>query len=260
MAAALDPRAVEQLVADRIAVVDVVGWDRGDVAARRERRVGDLVLDSRPLADDDVDVRERIADVLIAGVRSDGLVMLGWTPEASRLRARLWFVHDVVGDPWPDVGDDALLASLDEWLRPMLAAARRRADLARIDVSAALRSLVGRTLLGQLDRLAPERLRVPSGREVVVDYEQRPPVLAVKVQEMFGATTTPVVAGGRVPVVLHLLSPAGRPVQVTQDLAAFWAGSYRAVRADLRGRYPRHPWPEDPLAALPTARVKPRGT
>jgi len=260
LAAALDPRAVEPLVADRIAVVDVIGWERGDVVARRERRVGVLVLDSRPLAADDVALLDEITDVLIGAVRAEGLSLLTWTPDASRLRARVGFLHDVIGEPWPDVDDDVLLDSLEAWLRPMLAGARRRADLERVDVTTALRNLVGRSRLGQLDRLAPERLRVPSGRDAVVDYEQRPPVLAVKLQEMFGATATPTLADGRVPVVLHLLSPAGRPVQITQDLAGFWAGAYRAVRSDLRGRYPRHPWPEDPLHAAPTARVKPRGT
>jgi ATP-dependent helicase HrpB len=189
---------------------------------------------------------------LVARVRSTGLAALAWTPHARALQARIGFLRAVVGEPWPDVSDAALRRTLDDWLAPRLEAARAtgRADLERVDVAGVLRSLVPPAVAGDLDRLAPEAVTVPTGRRVALDYTAGdpgdPPVLAVRVQDMFGATTTPTVAGGRVPVVLHLLSPAGRPVQVTSDLAGFWSGSWHEVRKEMAGRYPKHPWPEDP--------------
>jgi ATP-dependent helicase HrpB len=175
------------------------------------------------------------------------------------LRQRLAFCHHAFGEPWPDVGDEALVAGAALWLGPELARANRREDLRRVDVASALRRLVPWTVAGRLDELAPERLPVPSGSRVRVDYEDpAAPVLAVKVQEAFGWADAPSVGGGRVPVVLHLLSPAGRPVAVTRDLASFWRTGYPQVRAELRGRYPRHPWPEDPTTAPATKRVNPR--
>jgi ATP-dependent helicase HrpB len=158
----------------------------------------------------------------------------------------------VVGEPWPDLSDAALRRSLDRWLAPLLASATGRSDLDRLDLARVLRGLLPYEVAGDLDRLAPEALDVPSGRRARLDYTQGdpgdPPVLAVRVQDMFGATATPTVAGGRVPVVLHLLSPAGRPVQVTSDLAGFWSGSWHDVRKEMAGRYPKHPWPADPTA------------
>ncbi|MCM0678464.1 ATP-dependent helicase HrpB, partial [Micromonospora phytophila] len=154
---------------------------------------------------------------------------------------------------------DALLAAAPAWLGPELAAARRRADLARVDVATALRRLLPWALAGRLDELAPERIAVPSGSRVRVDYaDPAAPVLAVKLQETFGWRDAPRIADGRVPVLLHLLSPAGRPVAVTADLASFWRSGYPQVRAELRGRYPRHPWPEDPTGATPTRHATPR--
>jgi ATP-dependent helicase HrpB len=165
------------------------------------------------------------------------------------------FAHRALGEPWPPVDDESLLAA--DW--PDVGTARRRADLAKIDVVASLRRLLPWSVAGRLDEVAPERLPVPSGSRVRVDYaDPAAPVLAVKAQEAFGWQDAPRLADGRIPVLLHLLSPAGRPVAVTRDLASFWATGYRQVRAELRGRYPRHPWPEDPATAVPTKRTNRR--
>jgi ATP-dependent helicase HrpB len=167
------------------------------------------------------------------------------------------FCRRVIGDyAWPDLSDAALLSSLDTWLAPHLGEVRRRADLARVDVARALLTLVPRSLIAQLDTLAPRRVTVPTGSSIAVDYDTDQPVLRVRLQEVFGWSDTPRVAGGRVPVVLHLLSPAGRPIQVTADLGGFWRGSYPQVRAEMRGRYPKHDWPEDPTKAAPSRGVK----
>jgi ATP-dependent helicase HrpB len=156
------------------------------------------------------------------------------------------------------VDDEALLAGVDDWLGPELSKARRRSDLERVPAHDVLSRLLPWPAARRLDELAPDRLAVPSGSRIRVDYSADEPVLPVKVQEAFGWTDTPTIADGRVPVLLHLLSPAGRPVAVTRDLASFWQGTYRQVRTELRGRYPRHPWPEDPTTATPTKRTKPR--
>ncbi|MEV4756559.1 ATP-dependent helicase HrpB [Micromonospora sp. NPDC049559] len=221
-----------------------IAWTDGDVTARDVARLGALVLVDRPLARPD---RQRVAEALLDGVRRVGLSLLTWTPAARSLRDRLAFLRQTFGDPWPEVGDEALLAAAPEWLGPELAAARRRADLARVDVAAALRRLLPWPQAGQLDELAPERVTMPDGSRRRLDYrDPASPVLAVKLQDTFGWRDAPRVAGGRVPVLLHLLSPAGRPAAVTADLASFWRTGYPRVRAELRGRYPRHAWPEVP--------------
>jgi ATP-dependent helicase HrpB len=185
------------------------------------------------------------------------LAAVSWTDAARDLRARLGFLHAVLGNPWPDVEDAALLERLDEWLD--ISAVRRSADLRRIDVHTALRRLLPWPAANRLDELAPQRLPVPSGSRVRVTYDgAEPPVAAVKLQETFGWRQAPALADGRAPVVLHLLSPAGRTVAITADLASFWRQGYPQVRADLRARYPRHPWPEDPLTAEATARTNRR--
>ncbi|MCW2666375.1 MAG: hrpB, partial [Frankiales bacterium] len=177
--------------------------------------------------------------------------LLRWTPAARALRLRLAACRSGLGEPWPDVGDEALLAALD------LSSARSRADLQRLDVVAALRAQVPWSVAGRLDEVAPERIEVPSGSKVRVDWsDPEAPALPVTVQEVFGWRQAPVVAGR--PLRLHLLSPASRVVAVTSDLASFWTTGYPAVRADLRGRYPRHAWPEDPAAASPARRPPPR--
>jgi ATP-dependent helicase HrpB len=218
------------------------------------QRLGAIMLTERRLTDPDPAlVRAALHD----GLRQDGLALLTWTRGATELRERMAFARAALDDPWPEVTDAALLERLDDWLG--LGSTRRRADLAKLDVTAGLRRLLPWSVAGRLDEVAPERLPVPSGSRVRVDYtDPDAPVLAVKVQEAFGWRDAPRLADGRVPVLLHLLSPAGRPVAVTRDLASFWAQGYPQVRAELRGRYPRHPWPEDPTTAAPTRRANPR--
>ncbi|CAM5734904.1 ATP-dependent helicase HrpB [Streptomyces badius] len=227
-----------------------VRWVDGEVVARSVDRLGAVELAVRPLKQPDP---ELVRGALVEGLRLEGLGLLRWSRETEQLRSRLAFLHRVLGAPWPDVSDGALLAAPDAWLEPELSRARRRSDLGRIDAGQALRRLLPWVTgeAARLDELAPERIEVPSGSRIRVEYDGEQPVLAVKLQELFGLAETPRVAG--VPVLVHLLSPAGRPAAVTADLASFWREGYRAVRAELRGRYPKHPWPEDP-ATVPATR------
>ncbi|GAA3480834.1 ATP-dependent helicase HrpB [Streptomyces yanii] len=226
-----------------------VRWDGQDVVARSVERLGAVELSVRALKRPDPAL---VRAALVDGLRREGLGLLRWTRETGQLRERLTFLHRELGLPWPDVSDDALLSCTEEWLEPELSRARRRSDLARIDAGQALRRLLPWATgeAARLDELAPERIEVPSGSRIRVEYGGAQPVLAVKLQELFGLTETPKVAG--VPVLVHLLSPAGRPAAVTADLASFWQDGYRAVRAELRGRYPKHPWPEDPTTVAAT--------
>lgn len=255
LAAAIDEAALRRVLGDAIGTSRVVGWDddRGDVVAEEREHLGAVVLGTRPV---EVSPEEARA-ALLEGVRSRGLRILPWGRELQELRERVQFLHRVLGEPWPAVDDETLLAEVEDWLGPFLAGCRRRADLSRVPLQQALGTRVGWERMRRVDELAPDRLEVPSGSRVRVRYDEGDePVLAVKLQEMFGATTTPRLAGGAVPVVVHLLSPAGRPLQVTRDLAGFWERGYPEVRAEMRGRYPKHPWPEDPLTAAPTKRTK----
>ncbi|WP_328478603.1 ATP-dependent helicase HrpB [Actinoplanes sp. NBC_00393] len=253
-AAPLDEPTALEVAATLLTDATEIGWTDGDVVARQVRRLGAITLASVRLADPDPAL---IRDALVTGVRESGLGLLTWTRNAEELRNRLAFAHAALGEPWPDVSDAALLETLPDWLD--LGSARRRADLAKLDVAAGLRRLLPWSVAGRLDEIAPERLPVPSGSQIRVDYtDPAAPVLAVKVQEAFGWRVAPRLADGRVPVLLHLLSPAGRPVAVTRDLASFWVQGYPQVRAEMRGRYPRHPWPEDPTTAVPTRRANPR--
>ncbi|MFJ4913691.1 ATP-dependent helicase HrpB [Streptomyces sp. NPDC088726] len=232
-----------------------VRWDGHDVVARRVERLGAVELSARPLKQPDPAL---VRAALVEGLRREGLGLLRWTRDAGQLRERLAFLHRELGEPWPDVSDEALLSRTGEWLEPELSRARRRSALAGIDAGQALRRLLPwATGEGaRLDELAPERIEVPSGSRIRVEYGGAQPVLAVKVQELFGLQETPRVAG--VPVLVHLLSPAGRPAAVTADLASFWREGYQAVRAELRGRYPKHPWPEDPATMEATRFTKAR--
>ncbi|MFF4570869.1 ATP-dependent helicase HrpB [Streptomyces sp. NPDC001410] len=235
---------------------DEVHWADGDVVARRVERLGAIELAVRPLKDVDPGL---VRGALLEGLRQEGFGLLRWSPEAEVLRQRLTFLRAHLGEPWPDVSDEALHARVDEWLEPELGRARRRPDLGRIDAGQALARLLpwASGEAARLDELAPERIAVPSGSRIRIDYgDPERPVLAVKLQEMFGLQETPAVAG--VPVLVHLLSPAGRPAAVTADLASFWKDGYKGVRAELRGRYPKHPWPEDPATAEPTRHTNAR--
>ncbi|MFC4064783.1 ATP-dependent RNA helicase [Actinoplanes subglobosus] len=253
-AAPLDEATALEVAAPLLTDGTEIGWVDGDVVARRVRRLGAITLASTRLTDP---APALLREALVTGLRQEGLGLLTWSRNAEDLRRRLAFAHAALGDPWPDVSDDALLANPEDWLD--LGSARRRSDLARLDVAGGLRRRVPWSVAGRLDDVAPERLPVPSGSQVRIDYsDPAAPVLAVKVQEAFGWREAPRLADGRIPVLLHLLSPAGRPVAVTSDLGSFWVQGYPQVRAEMRGRYPRHPWPEDPTTAEPTRRAKPR--
>jgi ATP-dependent helicase HrpB len=253
-AAPLDEETALEVAAPMLSEATEIGWADGDVVARRVRKLGAITLVSTRLADPDPVL---LRSALVTGLKQEGLGLLPWSRNAEDLRRRLAFAFTALGDPWPDVSDEALLESPEDWLD--LGSARRRADLARLDVAGGLRRLMPWSVAGRLDAVAPERLPVPSGSQVRVDYsDPTAPVLAVKVQEAFGWREAPRLADGRVPVLLHLLSPAGRPVAVTRDLGSFWVQGYPQVRAEMRGRYPRHPWPEDPTTAEPTRRANPR--
>ncbi|GIH29190.1 ATP-dependent helicase [Acrocarpospora phusangensis] len=244
----IDEDVARVAAAALLAEEDEIGWRKGEVVARRVRRLGAIELSAVALAD--ADVRQAVRD----GLAQEGVELLRWTPEARAFRDRLAFCHRVIGEPWPPVDDAALVAEADRWLEPELSRVRRRGDLAKIDVLVALRRLVPWS--ARIEDVAPERVEVPSGSKVRIDYSGERPVLAVKLQELFGWDDAPRIAG--VPLTVHLLSPAGRPAAVTSDLASFWREAYHAVRAELRGRYPRHPWPEDPATATATRRANPR--
>ena len=236
-------------------------WESGRLRSERLRRLGAITLTTTP--GPSPSPREAAAAVTRA-VAEQGLGILPWSARARQLRGRLDLLHRTLGAPWPDVSPDALTTQAGQWLAPAvasLAASARRPDLSRLDVTAALRTLLPWPEASRLDELAPERLQVPSGSQVPLSYAQddggagtplERPVLAVRVQECFGWAATPRVVGGRVAVLIHLLSPARRPVAVTDDLASFWAQGYAQVRAELRGRYPRHAWPQDPWTAPAT--------
>ncbi|MFC8511889.1 ATP-dependent helicase HrpB [Streptomyces sp. NPDC057257] len=250
LASVIDEDVARRAAASLYSEGQEVHWADGDVVARRVERLGAIELAVRPLRDADPVL---VRDALLEGLREEGLGLLRWSADAVVLRQRLAFLRLRLGEPWPDVSDDALHARVDEWLEPELGRARRRADLGRIDAGQALARLLpwASGEAGRLDELAPERIVVPSGSRIRIDYgNPEQPVLAVKLQEMFGLHESPAVAG--VPLLVHLLSPAGRPAAVTADLASFWKDGYKGVRAELRGRYPKHPWPEDPASAEPT--------
>lgn len=255
LAAAVDPAELRRVFADDLHLVEEVSWRDGDVRAEVREELGALVLSRSPLAEGDAHRRHA---ALLEGLRTDGLGLLGWNDEAQALRARVAFVAAHRGEPWPDLSDEGILADLEGIVGPFLHAARRRRDLAKISMTQVLTSQLGRQLLNQLDRLAPTHLTVPSGSRIRVRYEDEGPILAVRLQELFGAQDTPTVLDGAVKVTMHLLSPAQRPVQVTDDLAGFWQRIYPQVRAELRGRYPKHDWPEDPTTAKPRRGVRRR--
>jgi ATP-dependent helicase HrpB len=249
LAAAITAAEIEELYGNRIVDEQIVQWNTRDngVLARRRRRLGALLIEDKPIARPDP---EKVKVAMLEGVRQRGLP---WTEELSDWRQRIAFLRGI-DESWPDLSDKALLASADDWLGPFVDGASKR-----IDFAAAVRTLVPWDRQRQVDALAPTHIEVPSGSRIAIDYANpAEPTLSVRLQEMFGLTDTPKVGGGKVPVLIHLLSPARRPVQVTRDLASFWANGYRAVKAELKGRYPRHYWPDDPLVAEPTARVRPR--
>ena len=257
LAAQLEPDVLGAHFSDQIETEAFIRWSEAEeaVVMRRQRRLGALVLADEGLRDADP---AAIQAAMIEGIRRLGLAALPWDKSSRQWLARLRFLHRLDPQGWPDVSDEQLLARLEQWLGPYLDGVSRRAQLARIDLAAALRGLLDWPRQRRLDEWAPTHLKVPSGSAIALDYDNDPPILAVRLQEMFGAVDTPTIAGGRVKVLLHLLSPARRPLQVTQDLAGFWGGSYGEVKREMKGRYPRHYWPDDPTRAEPTRRAKPR--
>ena len=262
LAADFDPALFDSVLAEQVRTVDQLDWDEreGVLRAERQRKVGELVLSREPLTGLDEAARSL---ALVGLVRRKGLELLPWTPELRQWQARVALLRQLDLDaqgqsPWPDVSDAALLAGLEQWLLPYLGKVSRLSHFANLELPSIVHNLLPWPLPQRLDELAPHHLKVPSGSSVRLDYSEHPPVLAVRLQELFGLADTPRIAGGRQVVKLHLLSPARRPVQVTQDLANFWRSTYAEVKKDLKGRYPKHYWPDDPLVAEATARIKPR--
>jgi ATP-dependent helicase HrpB len=251
-AAPVDLAFLRNAFCDRIEVAATCEWsDReGRVIARETERLGALVLAERPVGRPDAAALARAA---FDGLRARGLP---WSEAACALRDRAGFLRRE-GEDLPDLSDEALLADAD-WLLPDLTGRRTAADLAALDIAPALRRRLGHDTLHRIDRLAPSHVRTPLGREVPVDYSGEHAAIAVRLQEMFGVTAHPVAGPRRHPLRITLLSPGGRPIQITMDLPGFWRSSYAEVRRDMRGRYPKHHWPEDPTAAEPTLRAKPR--
>ncbi|WP_223480556.1 MULTISPECIES: ATP-dependent helicase HrpB [unclassified Pseudomonas] len=262
LAADFDPALFDSVLAEQVRVVDQLDWDEreGVLRAERQRKVGELILSREPLTGLDETARSQ---ALVNLVRRKGLELLPWTPELRQWQARVALLRqlDLASkdqSEWPDVSDAALLRSLEHWLMPYLGKVSRLSHFANLDLSSIVHNLLPWPLPQRLDELAPHHLSVPSGSSIRLDYSEQPPILAVRLQELFGLAETPRIAGGRQVVKLHLLSPARRPVQVTQDLANFWRSTYAEVKKDLKGRYPKHYWPDDPLVAEATARIKPR--
>ncbi|WP_234865410.1 ATP-dependent helicase HrpB [Sinomonas albida] len=263
-AAAPMSQAAAEFAASHLLVDEVdASFTDGRVSARRERRLGAIVLASTPVRPTPAEGRVAVTRALAA----DGLGLIGWSPQADALRRRLALVRRELSEPWPDVSDAGLVARLGEWLGPELEALAGGASVRGIDLLEPLRRLLPWPEASRLGALVPERLAVPSGNHMRIDYppvedgatdDGGRPVVAVKLQECFGWAETPRLVDGRVPVLFHLLSPAGRPLAVTDDLASFWSGPYAQVRAEMRGRYPKHPWPEDPWTAVATAQTKRR--
>ena len=260
-ATALNPARFDDVLAPLVTLEQRAEWDdRGEqFVAQRQRRVGRLVLESNPLEEVPAGA---LAAALAALVRRRGLQLLPWTPALQQWRARVQLLHRLqqgqADNPWPDLGDAALLANLEQWLLPCLGQVRRLQDFARLDLKQILQGLLPWPLPLELERLAPERLVVPSGSSIAIDYGPPTPVLAVKLQEMFGCAETPRIADGRQPLQIHLLSPAQRPLQVTQDLGTFWRNVYPEVKKEMKGRYPKHLWPDDPLNAVATRLTRKR--
>ncbi len=258
LAAPLGLAALEEALGAIIRSEDYTGWDdaAGAMVARRRRSLGAIVIDEKLLPPP---TAEQVQAGLLNAIRERGVALLPWDDAARQWQARAQCLHRLDATRWPDFSDEALAASLQDWAAPFLSGMSRLAHLKDFPLREALRARLDPSRLREFDTLVPERWTVPTGSQIAIDYvAENGPVLAVKLQEMFGATVTPAVAGGRIPLTLHLLSPAQRPVAVTRNLVTFWQQGYPDVRKDLRGRYPRHPWPEDPLTAPPQRGVKRR--
>ena len=256
LAAPLTLAEIEMYFASQIETVETVAWDSRSqsVIATRARKLSALIIEERPLTDADP---QATAAAMAQGIAGMGLRVLPWKEGVTHFRAQVMYLRRLLPeDGWPDLSDEALLLNLNEWLAPYLAGITRKAHLERLDMFAIIKGLVPYDLQRQMESLVPSRIEVPSGAHVAIDYEtDGDPVIRVRLQEMFGLARTPTIARGRAQLRIELLSPAGRPLAVTKSLETFWTNGYPDVRAELRGRYPKHSWPEDPLSAPP---VKPR--
>jgi ATP-dependent helicase HrpB len=256
LAAPIAPAEIEASFAARIESRDEIALDAASASqrGRRVRRLGAITLAEQTLP---VEAGEESAKALAAGILSLGLDRLPWSKGLLQWRDRVMFLRRAEGDEWPDVSDPALTATASDWLVPALLGKTALGQLGAEEFADALHALLPWPLRRRLDAEAPTQFTLPSGRAVAIDYAaETGPTIAARVQEFFGLAAHPAVAGGRVPLVIELLSPAQRPVQVTSDLPGFWRGSYAAVRAEMRGRYPKHAWPDDPLHASPPTRRK----
>jgi ATP-dependent helicase HrpB len=258
LAAPIALTEIEARFADRIESRDEVTFDAasGTLRGRKSRRLGALTLSDQPMP---VTACDDNAQKLAAGIAAAGIDRLSWSKALRQWRDRVMFLRANEGDTWPDMSDGALAANLPDWLGPLLATKTAIGDITADECGEALRVLLPWPLSRRLDAEAPTHFTAPTGTQVPIDYEAAGgPKIAIRLQELFGLDRHPAIAGGKVPLLVELLSPAHRPVQMTRDLPGFWRGSYAAVRADMRGRYPRHPWPEHPMTATATRRAKPR--
>lgn len=258
-AAALSPEEIEDLFSERIAAREEIAFDAKAKAVRGRavRRLGHLVLSERPLS---AARDERTPALLARGIAGLGIDALPWSAASTQLRRRIAFLRAAQGEIWPDVSDATLAASIEDWLAPMLTGKSALSEIAPGDVAEGLRTLLPYDLARRLDAEAPTHWTAPTGSRVAVDYDGEAPAISIRVQELYGLDSHPSLAGGRLPLVVELLSPAHRPIQITKDLPGFWRGSWGEVRSEMRGRYPKHLWPDDPARAAPTTRAKPRGT
>jgi ATP-dependent helicase HrpB len=259
-ASALSADDVETLGKGRIEERDEVTFDKQSMSLRRRRarKLGAIALAEQSLP---VEQGPETAAALATGASAIGIDKLPWTKAQKQLRDRVMFLRRAEGEDWPDLSDEALAQNAEDWLAPFIEGRTSLNAITPDDLDAALSALLPWDMMRKLDAEAPTHFEAPTGSRIAVDYEaEGGPVLAIRVQELFGLATHPSLAGGRVPLTLHLLSPAHRPIQITKDLPGFWKGSWAAVKTDMKGRYPRHPWPDDPATAAPTTRAKPRGT
>jgi ATP-dependent helicase HrpB len=258
LAAPITLDEIEARFASQIQQRDETTFDAasGSLRGRRTRRLGALVLVQQPVP---VEPSDETARKLVEGIGKLGIERLPWTKALTQWRDRVMFLRASEGDEWPDLSSAALVATIDQWLAPTLVQKTALNEISAEELEQALSSLVPWTQRRRLDTEAPIHFEAPTGSRVPIDYEaEGGPKIAIRVQELFGLDRHPAIAGGKVPLLIELLSPAHRPVQMTRDLPGFWRGSYAAVRTDMRGRYPKHPWPEDPISAQATRRAKPR--
>lgn len=258
-AAALSSDEIEDLFSQRIVAREEIAFDAKAKAVRGRavRRLGSIILSERPLS---AARDERTPALLARGIAGLGIDALPWSAASGQLRRRIAFLRAAQGEIWPDVSDEALAAGIEDWLAPMLTGKAALTDITPGDVGEGLRALLPYDLARRLEAEAPTHWTAPTGSRVAVDYDGEAPAIAIRVQELYGLATHPSLAGGRLPLVVELLSPAHRPIQITRDLPGFWRGSWAEVRSEMRGRYPKHLWPDDPARAAPTTRAKPRGT